>query len=257
MMQVKCFECGVLVEGGDADAAVAAFAAHARTSHPAWTYPAESIRTYARNYVEATGRLSAATPRLDAIGEITVQPMTAPRVDDWLPFFDHDAFAGNPDWASCYCLEPHDAPPADSPERPWRTTRQLMADRLRGGSAFGYLAYCDGKVAGWVNASLRADYRLYRDLDAEGPEPGSVIGVSCFIVAPPYRRHGVAGALLDRVVADAAGRGAAWIEAYPSNAPKPDDGAHFRGDRSMYDARGFTPVVTRERFTVVRRPARH
>jgi GNAT superfamily N-acetyltransferase len=214
------------------------------------------VRHYGRNYAEATQRLAEPRERLEAIGEVTVRQVTPDRLEAWLPFFDHEAFAGNPDWAACYCLEPHDPAPADNPERAWQTNRAMMAERLRGGRAFGYLAYVGGKPAGWVNASLRADYRLYRDLDAEGPDAGSVIGVSCFIVAPPYRRHGVAAALLDQVIADAAGRGAAWIEAYPSNTPRPDDGAHFRGARSMYDARGFEPAVTRERFTVMRRPVR-
>ena len=63
--------------------------------------------------------------------------------------------------------------------------------------SFGYLAYVNGQPAGWVNASSRSDYGLYRRVDPDGPEPQSVIGVSCFLIAPPFRRHGVASALLD------------------------------------------------------------
>jgi GNAT superfamily N-acetyltransferase len=79
-----------------------------------------------------------------------------------------------------------------------------------------------------------------------------VIGVSCFVIAPPFRRHGIASALLDRVIADASARGAAWIEGYPFNKPEQSDAGHFRGPRSMYDARGFEPIKVRERDTVVR-----
>jgi GNAT superfamily N-acetyltransferase len=82
-----------------------------------------------------------------------------------------------------------------------------------------------------------------------------VVGVSCFIIAPPFRRHGVASVLLDRVIADAFARGAAWIEGYPRNKPEESDAAHFRGPRSMYDARGFEPIKVREHDTVVRRSA--
>jgi GNAT superfamily N-acetyltransferase len=106
-----------------------------------------------------------------------------------------------------------------------------------------------------VNASLRSDYGLYRNVNPAGPTPSSVIGVSCFVIAPPFRRHGVAAALLDRVIADAPARGAAWIEGYPFNKPEPNDAGHFRGPRSMYDARGFEPIEVRERDTVMRRPA--
>jgi GNAT superfamily N-acetyltransferase len=129
-----------------------------------------------------------------------------------------------------------------------------MAKRLEAGETFGYLAYVDGRPAGWVNASLRSDYGLYRSVDAAGPEPRTVIGVSCFVVAPPFRRHGVASALLDRVIEDAPSRRAAWIEGYPRNEPEAGDAGHFRGPRSMYEARGFVPVEVRGRDTVVRRP---
>jgi GNAT superfamily N-acetyltransferase len=251
-VQVKCFVCDAVIEAADPDAAADAFVVHGRDSHT-WTYPEEAIRNYARNYAEATERLSGSTKRQAVIGGVTVHPVSADRVDDWLQLFDHDAFADNPDWASCYCLEPHLPATPEQPERPWRETRAGMVDRLRGGITFGYLAYVDGRPAGWVNASLRSEYGLYRSVDPNGPEPRSVIGISCFVVAPPFRRHGIASTLLDRVIADAAGRGASWIEGYPRNVPQEGDAGHFRGPRSMYDARGFEPVEVRARDTVVRR----
>jgi GNAT superfamily N-acetyltransferase len=249
-VKVKCFGCDAIIES-DADTIVDAFVAHGQQSHT-WSYPQEAIRNYARNFADATVRLTGSTERLPEIAAITVHPVTHDRFDDWLRFFDHDAFAGNPDWASCYCLEPHVPATPEHPERAWRETRTIIAGRLRGGTTFGYLAYVDGRVAGWVNASLRSDYALYRDVDPEGPEPAFVIGVSCFIVAPPFRRHGIASALLDRVIADAPARGAAWVEAYPHNEPDESDAGHFRGPRSMYDARGFEPIRVRDRDTVVR-----
>jgi GNAT superfamily N-acetyltransferase len=253
-LKVKCFACAVLVEAGDADALADAFVAHGRESHT-WSYPESAIRNYACNYGEATERLTGATERLPTIAAITVHPVTEDRIDDWLRFFDHDGFAGNPDWASCYCLEPHVSAPPDQPEDPWRERRATMIARLRGGTTFGYLAYVDGRTAGWVNASPRSEYGLFHDVDADGPSPRTVIGISCFVIAPPFRRHGVAAALLDRVIADAAGRGAAWIEGYPHNAPQKNDASHFRGPRSMYEARGFQPIESHERYTVMRRPA--
>ena len=251
-MKVKCFGCDALIEADDSDVVGDAFVAHAQKSHT-WSYPEEAIRNYARNYAEATERLTGDTEHLPSIGEIAVHEVTSDRVDDWLRFFDHDAFAGNPDWASCYCLEPHIPATPEQPERAWRETRATVAERLRCGTTFGYLAYVDGRPAGWVNASRRSDYGLFRLVDPDGPEPSSVVAVSCFVVAPPFRRHGIASALLDRVIADAAVRGASWIEAYPHNTPDASDAGHFRGPRAMYDARGFEPINVRERETVVRR----
>jgi GNAT superfamily N-acetyltransferase len=250
-LRIKCFGCEAMIEAGDADAVSDAFVLHAHSSHT-WSYPEQALRDYARNYGEATERLVGSTERLVAIGEVSIHPVTPERVDEWLGFFDREAFAGNPIWASCYCLEPHAPSTPEEPERPWRATRAAMAQRLRCNATTGYLAFVDGRPAGWVNASWRSEYGLYRSVDPGGPEPTSVIGVSCFVIAPPFRRHGIASALLDRVIADAAGRGASCVEGYPHNQPDANDPGHFRGARSMYAARGFEVVETRERDTVMR-----
>jgi GNAT superfamily N-acetyltransferase len=244
----------VIVEGENSEVVADRFIAHAAEKHD-WSYPEEALRNYARNWAEAGERLTGGTDRLPEIGDITIHQVTEDRIDDWLSFFDHDGFADNPDWASCYCLEPHDPAPPEMPERLWSDSRAAMAERLRTGRAFGYLAYVDGKPAGWVNASQRADYALDLLVDPDAADP-SVVGVSCFVIAPPYRRHGVAGALLDRVIADASERGASAVEGYPRNDPVAEDGdgGNFRGPRSMYDTRGFEPAEVRERDTVVRRP---
>jgi GNAT superfamily N-acetyltransferase len=251
-VKVKCFECAELIEAHDSDAVTDAFVMHGQDRH-GWSYPEVAIRNYARNYADATERLSGCTERLSEISDVTVHPVTEDRVDDWLRFFDHDGFAGNPDWASCYCLEPHVPAPPEQPERAWRDARATVADRLRGGATFGYLAYVDGRPVGWVNASFRSDYGLFRLVDAGGPAPRAVIGVSCFVIAPPFRKHGVASALIDRVIGDASARGASWVEGYPHNEPQANDAGHFRGPRSMYEARGFQPIEVQKNYTVMRR----
>lgn len=251
-MKAKCFGCDTEIEASDPEGVVRAFAAHGKDRHH-WSYPEEAIANYARNYVDATVRLSADTERLPVIGDITVHPVTEDRIDDWLRLFDHDGFAGNPDWASCYCLEPHVPPTPEMPERPWRSMRETMIGRLRNGTAFGYLAYADGRAVGWVNASFRSQYGHVQLIDSDGPDAQTVIGVSCFVIAPPYRRHGVASALIDRVIADAPARGASWIEGYPRHEPRPDDAGHFRGPRALYERRGFQPSKVRKDDTVMRR----
>jgi len=251
-MKLTCFDCGDEVFGDDLDAFGDAFVDHARSKHE-WPYSDQGIR----NFAHATQRLTGSTERLEAIGEITVQRVTGERVDDWLDFFDHHAFVGTPEWAACYCLEPHVHDPDNPPEGEdpdWRTNREAMITRLREGETFGYLAYVDGQPAGWVNASTRDKYAYFRTVDPDGPEPEDVIGVSCFIVSPPYRQHGVADALLDRVMADAAERGAVWVEAYPFNDMGDDASRNFRGPRPMFDKRRFEPVEIRGRDTVLRRP---
>ena len=254
-MHAKCFGCGASIEADDVDGVVSGFLAHGREKHT-WSAPEEALRNYARNYAEATERLSSSTERLRDIGAVIVQSVTEDHIGDWLQLFDRDGFAGNPDWASCYCLEPHVPAAPDLPERPWRTTRATMIERLRRGTTFGYLAYVDSRPVGWVNASFRSECGLFRRVDTEGPAPQSVVAVSCFVIAPPFRRHRVASALLDRVIADAAARGASYVEGYPHNEPDANDAAHFRGARSMFEARGFGVIEMLDRYPVMRRAVR-
>ena len=249
-----CEMCGHVVEGEDMDAFVAALTTHVREVHE-WPYPDVAIS----NFAAATQRVDGPTERLETIGSVEIHHVDASRLADWQQFFDREAFAGNFAWASCYCAEPHCLDPKRREEtetdgRTWEHNRSTMEGLITSGTSFGYLAYVDGHAAGWVNASLRSDYALYRLGDGAEPADDDVIGVACFVIAPPYRGHGLAPKLLDRVLADAPGRGARWIEAYPFNeATKAEALANFRGDRRMFDERGFEPVEERERDVVVRR----
>ncbi|HUQ40209.1 MAG TPA: GNAT family N-acetyltransferase [Acidimicrobiales bacterium] len=247
-------DCGTTIEGPDLDLLQDAFLVHVRAEHTDWPYPDVAVK----NYAAATQRLAPVEPRRESIGDVEVHRVDESRLDDWGAFFDRDAFAGKPEWAACYCSEPHCFPkggnPSDEVMRPWQESRRITLDLLRDGRSFGYLAYVDGRPAAWVNASLRSEYALYREGEGADPGDGDVIGVSCFIVAPPYRRHGLADRLLERVIADAPARGAAWIEAYPFVAEHDDDAGNFRGPRPMWDARGFVEVARTDRHAIVRRP---
>jgi GNAT superfamily N-acetyltransferase len=247
---IECFEKDERFDGDDVEALIEQLLAHVRATHDV-PYPDAELRLWARNFADASVRGDGPTARLPSIGSIEVHPVTEERIDDWLRFFDRDAFADNPDWASCYCLHPH---VGDASERPWRDVRAEMIERLRSGATLGYLAYVDGRAAGWVNASLRSTYAKYSDVDPAGPAPDTVVGVSCFIIAPPYRRHGVSSALLDRVVADGATRGARHVEGYPRRSGAREDAESFCGPRSMFDTRDFTPAEEHDGYTVVRRP---
>lgn len=250
-MDLDCFVCGTTIAAEDLDGLGRRFLAHVRAEHD---LPYDD--TAIRNFAEATQRLTGPTERIDRVADLAVFPVTEDRIDDWLQLFDHDGFVGKPEWAACYCLEPHLLDPAVGEREPahWTESRRAMVERLRAGRTYGYLGYVDGRPAAWVNASTRNEYALYRRGEGVDPPDEAVVGVSCFVVAPPYRRHGIAGALLDRVLADAGRRGAQWVEAYPFIDPG-DDAASFRGPRSLYEARGFEQVAERSRDVVVRRRA--
>jgi GNAT superfamily N-acetyltransferase len=239
--------CGETVEGEDLEAHGRAGLAHLRAVHPELPFEDMAVR----NTYEGAARMTGGTERLGVIGEVEIHPVTADRIDDWLDYFDHHAMTDVPQNSACYCLEPHELSPAQPlpDRRHWRERRAEMIGRLRDGSTFGYLAYVDGRPGAWVNASARGDCSLFRrgdDVDA------TTVAVSCFAVAPPYRGHGLTRQLLERVVADAAGRGADGVEAYPGNAGMPAE-LNFRGSRRFYESAGFTEIKVRTFDTVVRR----
>jgi GNAT superfamily N-acetyltransferase len=248
----RCDACGVVVEGADLDAFSDAYVAHVRSRHPDWSYPEVAIR----NVAEATQRLTGSTARLGTIGAVTIHPVSEERIGDWLAFFDHDGFAGNPVDAVCYCSSPHLSRPGQdggAEMRPWRENRKITAGLLRSGRAFGYLVYVDGRPAGWVNASTRSEcpqVRLDEHVDCSDE---TVICIACFVIAPPYRRHGLAKALLTRVLADAPARNATYVEAYPLNSPAESDAGNNRGHRSLFDAHEFHVIQERQHDTIMRR----
>lgn len=250
----RCDGCDAEIEGRDVEQFGDAYIAHVRSAHPDWPYPDVAIR----NYAEAALRLTGERARLDTIGEVTVERVTAANLDAWLSFFDHDAFSDNPAWAACYCHEPHLMQPGDDPSaievRPWRWYRETMIGLLQEGRVYGYLASVAGRPAGWVNASLRSEYALYCRGDDEAPPDAAVIGIACFVIAPPYRRHGLASHLLDAVLAGAPARGVSHVEAYPLHEAAESETVNFRGPRSLLQSRGFEVVEQRQRDTVMRRP---
>jgi GNAT superfamily N-acetyltransferase len=250
MPSTPCHICGEAIEGEDLAAIGEAGLAHVRARHPDEVpYPDMAVR----NYFEGKARMTGGSERLAEIGAVEIHPVSEDRLDDWLAFFDFDGNVGVPENSACYCLEPHEWDPHQPiPEmRHWRERREEMIGLLRAGQAFGYLAYVDGRPAGWVNASRRGDTALFRRGDEVDDHTAAV---ACFVIAPPYRRHGLAQRLLERVVADAPVRGLDTVEAYPPNFDPPG-GRNFRGSRAMYDRAGFTEIKVRSRDVVMRRDA--
>ena len=159
---------------------------------------------------------------------IRVERLTPARRDDFLRFFDHErgpAFADNPEWARCYCHYYH-VPKA----LPWKTFTAAPephgddgADR-RPASMDGFLAYAGDEVVGWLNAQpcAQAAARLRRARRRPGRRstcpPHEAAAIVCFVIAPAWRRRGVARALLAGALASFAARGIRVVDAFPFKA---------------------------------------
>ena len=193
--------------------------------------------------------------RLDAIGEIEVRDVTPERVGDHQLFFDRDAFRDFPAWQSCYCMETH----RTDKDEEWaaRTAgdnRRDMSAMLADGRVKGLLAYAGGRPVGWCNygetTHLSGVMHRY-GLDVSDHD--GVGSVACFVIASPYRGHGVATRLLEAAMDRLRRRGLRAVEAYPSRAAGDSAHSNYRGPLGMFLRAGFEPYRETDRYLVVRK----
>ncbi len=176
--------------------------------------------------------------------ELTIQRLSGANVADYFDFFDNVAFSDHEDWSWCYCTFYHvnreDEIAMESAGMDKQTLRNLAKERIAAGILNGYLAYADGKAVGWCNAGDKVAFkRLVADKRLWSPDdPARIKSVVCFVIAPDARRQGIATALLERVVHDAAADGYDCVEAYPANGHL-DCYRHFHGHGAMYEKLGF------------------
>lgn len=169
---------------------------------------------------------------------ITIAPLTAARLTDWLQFFDNDAFVDHPEWAFCYCRSMH----ADTSVKKWEEhtaaeNRRAVIPLIQQGGLQGLLAYADGKVVGWCHAAPTA---LVPALDDEpGATDEGVGNIVCFVVSSAWRRRGVARRLLDSACNTLRQQGLTVAQAYPARQAESPGGLHFGPLHLFLDA-GFT-----------------
>ncbi len=154
---------------------------------------------------------------------LEILPLTPAYCEEYLHFFDV-----TPHWEKerdyrCYCVC-WAAARQDGEDLGTGEARRAAAERyVRSGAIRGYLARQDGRVVGWCHANDRAACAVSRSgeqylkplVEAENDPARKVLSVLCFVVAPEFRRRGIAGALLDRVCEDAAKGGYDCVEGYP------------------------------------------
>jgi len=207
-----------------------------------------------RNQVDPDA--AAALRRLDQIGEVTVEPLAPDRLDDFLDLFDNRAFADNPSWRACYCFNFRFAgDDAAAAERTGAENRRDMSDAIAGGRAHGLLAYAGGRAVGWCSASPKAEMVQLMKRDWMPPESERVGIVGCLVIAPQYRRHGVARALVAAAGDYLGGIGCTVVEAYPIKEMGSD--AHgFYGPLEVYRELGFETYRDLPQRLVVRKSLR-
>ena len=193
---------------------------------------------------------------------IDVERLAPARRDDFLRFFDHQrgaAFADNPEWATCYCHYYHVPKAIEWSSLDGAANRKAMTARIDVAEMEGFLAYAGGEVVGWLNAQPwhklpHACARLgVAPLELDVPAHCAA-AIVCFVVSPPWRRRGVAAALLDGALASFAARGIRVVDAFPwkaGDSAAPTD--HYHGPLSLFLAAGFAAVREEKDLTIVRK----
>lgn len=186
--------------------------------------------------------------------EVIIKPISEELIDDFLHFFDNIAFTDNKDWSGCYCYFYHFDGSDDEWERQiGEDNRQSAVKLIQEGKMRGYLAYLDGEPIGWCNVNDKINYsRLVSDKELWDEKEEKICSIVCFIIAPEYRRKGVASQILYTICNDYSKRGYKYVEAYPRKGEL-TSAEHYHGPLSMYLKNGFLLYKSFNRYDIVRK----
>lgn len=170
---------------------------------------------------------------------LVIRPLDPSLAETFVSFFDSLPFEHAEEWKGCFCRY-YQTPIA--PEawrlRPSALNREDALSAIRNGAMHGFLAFEGEECIGWVNAGEAESYcRLAKDLEPFTGH-GKTGLLICFVIAPRWRNHGVARALLREALADFRARGFSRVLALPLEAPMPEN-RRYRGTLNMYRETGF------------------
>ena len=192
--------------------------------------------------------------RLPEIGEVDIRDVTPELVSEFLRFFDEYAFRDYPAWQSCYCMETHRTQSDEEwAARTAMDNRRDMSQLIQAGNVSALLAFADGKPVGWLNYGESTHLAgVMKRFGLDAAEHEGVGSLSCFVIAAPYREHGIATRLLDRALQRMRERGLRAVEAYPTetdDAPQ----SNYRGPLQMFVRAGFEPYREAGKHRILRK----
>jgi len=193
--------------------------------------------------------------------DIEIRELAPSLIEDYLGFFDSQAFTDHEDWSYCYCTSFNIEDEADKETdeafaasgRDVKVLQQLQKATARRlieeGKLTGYLAYVDDQPVAFCNARDKAVCQRFHwnaELDPfiRASGTGKVMIVACFIVAPEFRNRGVASALMSRVIADAKEQGYDAVEGYP-RLTEEHEKFDYTGPKHLFEKYGFEPVASK------------
>jgi len=182
------------------------------------------------------------------VSDITVRAVSPDQHEAVMHYFDMVAYADNPNWARCFCME---RLVEDYEARTKQQNRAQRSELILSAKANGLVAYRLGRVVGWCHAAPKTEL-----LNVEGTKDPKVGAIVCFVVAPDQRRQGVATTLLEAALDHLKTRGMKAVEAYPVlgeiDATRWSQ-INYMGPLAMYVKAGFEIVERDADRAVVRR----
>jgi ribosomal protein S18 acetylase RimI-like enzyme len=182
------------------------------------------------------------------VSDISVRAISPDQHDVVLHYFDMVAYADNPNWSKCFCME---RLVDDYESRTKQQNRESRSELILSAKANGLVAYRLGRVVGWCHEAPKSEL-----VNIEGEKDPRVGAIVCFVVAPDQRRQGVATTLLDAALDHLRKRGMAAAEAYPFLGeidPSRWNQINYVGPLSMYVKAGFEVAEKHDDYAVVRR----
>ncbi|HIZ20839.1 MAG TPA: GNAT family N-acetyltransferase [Firmicutes bacterium] len=190
---------------------------------------------------------------------ITIRRLTPELSGDYFDFFENRAFTdGSP--YRCYCQvyqltkeQSDEALAGVEGADIGRVCRKIAEEQIQAGLLRGYLAYDRGVSIGWCNANDKACYPEESCVGTHfhAPAEKREVAVVCFEIAPEYRGRGIATALLQRVLDDAAAEGYRAVEGFPVLRDERYEW-DSPGPIRLYEKLGFSKVAERDGLAVMR-----
>ena len=173
---------------------------------------------------------------------IACRPLTPDRWDDLERLFGPERGA----CAGCWCLWfKLRRPEWDAAGRSGR--KAMFRATVMAGPPPGILAYAEGAPVGWCAVEPRERYPvILRSRVRQPVDERPAFAITCFYLAPRWRRKGLMRPLIEGAVALAAEHGARLVEAYPLD-PTPGErpSGAFTGIARAFAACGFVEVARR------------
>ncbi|MFX1568608.1 MAG: GNAT family N-acetyltransferase [Promethearchaeota archaeon] len=183
--------------------------------------------------------------------DIKIRALSPDTLEDFLYYFDNIAFSDNPDWATCYCHFYHfPGKPKQFFKRTAEENRNSSEKLILSRKMNGYLVYIDEKPVGWCNVNSKENYAK---IPFKEKAQNKIASLICFVVAPSYRKQGIARSLLRHACSDTKDNGYKIFEVYPRKGEKLSDAHSYRGPVSLYLSEGFSIYKEFKDYYVMRK----